>query len=154
MASSRLLWVVPSRDSDGWDVIRPGTREVVGHGADEADAAAEATALLPDGGGIQVLDRDGFIVGRHPVPLPPESPRAVLVKVGVRLLAMALVVLVVRLLFPSVVTLVGPALGFAALAVLSGVRRFRAARRAQADRLRLTARPRSGPGSGSGSGAR
>lgn len=128
MTTPRLLRVVPAT-AGGWDVVQPGTRAVVGHADDEAAAVECAVALLTDGGGIEVLNSGGFVVGRRSVPPPPESVRSIVVGLVVQVGIYATLALVLGWIFDSLIP-AGSLLGVFLFNLVQGVRRLRAARRA------------------------
>ncbi|HEY0238672.1 MAG TPA: hypothetical protein VGC37_08505 [Friedmanniella sp.] len=71
---STLVRVAPN-PSGGWDVREPGSARVLARAANRDGALLRAHAVMLNGGFVQVLDGEGFLVETRTVPSPAERPR-------------------------------------------------------------------------------
>lgn len=71
---STLVRVAPN-PAGGWDVREPGTTRVLAHAAHQDGAVRRAHAVMLNGGIVQVLNGEGFLVETRTVPSPLERPR-------------------------------------------------------------------------------
>lgn len=65
---------VAPRHDGGWEVREPGRARPLASAASEEAALERARGLMVQGGVVQILDRDGFLVATQRVPAPADQP--------------------------------------------------------------------------------
>jgi hypothetical protein len=70
---STVVRVAPNGEG-GWDVREPGNSQPLAQATEEGKAVLRARSLMVNGGVVQILDAEGFLVATQLVPGPRDRP--------------------------------------------------------------------------------
>lgn len=71
--ASTLVRVAPNAEG-GWDIREPGSSRPLAQATDEGKAMLLARSLMVNGGTVQILDAEGFLVETQSAPGPMDRP--------------------------------------------------------------------------------